>query len=266
MAERNGQAVKRYREGNITAAFGTDLFIHGVTFVPSLLLKWYRQMGLNESEMMLLLHLLRLRTEEKELFPPAVLLGGFVSGGQAQAERDLESLLEKGVIAVTQYFGAGDQGVTEGYDFEPLFEKLSEAWARSKVHEIESTQALLENGGHAGLANPELGRLYTDFEGEFGRPLSPIEADQVKRWYRDSGPALAREALRRSVLIGKHNFKYIDSILLEWHKNNVRTIKQVQAFEQEFQQRRSERKPKKTVAESRNRDKEKALIKALYMS
>ncbi|ACA59405.1 DnaD domain-containing protein [Candidatus Desulforudis audaxviator] len=259
-------AVKQYREGNITAAFGTDLFIHGVTFVPSLLLKSYRQMGLNESEMMLLLHLLRLRTEEKELCPPAALLGGFMSGGQAQAERDLEGLLAKGVIAVTQYFREDDQGVTEGYDFEPLFEKLSEAWARSKVHEIELTQALLENGAHAGLEDRELGQLCAEFAREFGRPLSPIEAEQVSRWYSGLGPALVREALRRAVLIGKYNFRYIDSILLAWHKNNVRTIEQVHAFEQEFQQLRSKRKPKKAAAESRNREKEKALIKALYMS
>ncbi|MEW6540105.1 MAG: DnaD domain protein [Bacillota bacterium] len=267
MAKRNGQAVRRYREGNITAAFGTDLFIHGVTFVPSLLLRSYRQMGVSESEMMLLLHLLRLRIEDKELCPPAAVLGEFLSGGQVQAERDLESLLEKGVIAVTQYFREGDQRVTEGYDFEPLFERLSEAWARSKVHEIELTQSLLESGKTgAGLADRELGRLYTEFAGEFGRPLSPIEAEQVARWYSGLGPSLVREALRRAVLIGKHNFKYIDSILLTWYKNNLRTIEQVAAFEQEFQQRRSERKPKKAGAETRNREKEKALIKGLYMS
>lgn len=266
MSERNGQAVKQYREGNITAAFGTDLFIHGVTFVPSLLLRSYRQMGLNEAEMMLLLHLLRLRTEEKELCPPVTTLGGLVSGGQVQAERDLESLLAKGMIAVTQYFHEGDQVVSEGYDFEPLFEKLSEVWACSKVHEIEKTQALLESGSRAGLEDHELGRLYTEFAGEFGRPLSPIEAEQVSRWYSGLGPALVREALRRAVLIGKHNFKYIDGILLEWYKNNVRTIEQMQVFEQQFQQRRSGRKPQKAGTENRNREKEKALIKALYMS
>jgi|Deesub1362A_J573_1020465.scaffolds.fasta_scaffold00044_119 DNA replication protein len=265
MAERNGQAVKQYREGNITAAFGTDLFIHGVTFVPSLLLKWYRYMGLTESEMMLLLHLLRLRTEEKELYPTAETLGELLSGGKAQAERDLESLRKKGIITVTQYFHEEDQAVSEGYDFEPLFEKLSEVWARSKVHEIEKTQAILEGGNASGLEDQELGRLYDEFAKEFGRLLSPIEAEQVSRWYADLGSTLVREALRRAVLIGKHNFKYIDSILIEWHKNNVRTIAEVQEYERKFQQRRG-RKPRKMGDVKRDRERERALIKALYIS
>lgn len=263
MAERNGQAVKQYREGNITAAFGTDLFVQGVTFVPNLLLKSYRHMGLTESEMMLVLHLLRLRSEEKDLYPSPEMLGELMSGGQTQAENELKSLREKGIIAVTQYFQEGDRVVLEGYDFEPLFEKLSEAWARSKVHEIEKTEAILDGGSGAGLEDRELGRLYDEFGREFGRPLSPIEAEQVLRWYTDLGPALVREALRRAVLIGKHNFKYIDTILLEWHKNNVRTVEEVRTYEQKFKQHHGSRKPRKTPVGKRDREKEKAIIKEL---
>jgi DNA replication protein len=264
MVERNGQAVKQYREGNITAAFGTDLFIHGVTFIPSLLLKWYTHMGLTESEMMLIIHLLRLRVEEGELYPAPERLGALLSGGCSQAERDLASLRQKGIIAVTQYFHEGNKTVTEGYDFEPLFEKLSEVWARGKVHEIEKTQAILDGTHAGGLEDQELGRLYEEFAGEFGRLLSPIEAEQVSRWYTNLGPTLVREALRRAVLIGKHNFKYIDSILFEWHKNNLRTIQQVQEYERRFQERR--RRPRKAGDTQRNREKEKALIKELYIS
>jgi DNA replication protein len=275
MVERNSQAVKKYREGNITAAFGTDLFIHGVISVPSLLLKGYRYLGLTESEMMLLLHLLRLRIEEKELYPSAQMLGEVMSGGQAQSERDLKSLREKGIITITQYFHGENHIVSEGYDFEPLFEKLSEVWARSKMCEIEKAQAVLEGGNSVGSTDQELGQLYGEFAGEFGRPLSPIEAEQVSRWYSDLGAVLAREALRRAVLLGKHNFKYIDSILLEWHKNNVRTVEEVRVYEQKFQQRRG-RKSRKTGDSNqdrgqnrnwdRDREKEKALIKSLYMS
>lgn len=269
MGERNSQVVKQYREGNITAAFGTDLFIHGVTFVPNLLLRCYRHIGLTESEMMLLLHLLRLRTEEKELYPSLEVLGELMSGGRPQAERDLNSLKDKGVIMVAHYFHEGHQTVSEGYDFEPLFEKLSEVWACSRVREIEKTQALLDDGEISGFENQDLGQLYTEFAGEFGRPLSPIEAEQVSRWYSDLGSTLVREALRRAVLIGKHNFKYIDSILLEWHKNNLRTIRDVGNYEQDFQQRRTRKAPRVAVQnqnQNRNRDKERAMIKALYMS
>lgn len=263
MAERNCATVKQYREGNITAAFGTDLFMHGITFVPSLLLKWYRHMGLTESEMMLLLHLLRLRVEDKALYPPAETLGELMSGGRTQAQQALESLRDKGIIAVTQYFHEEGGAVTDGYDFEPLFEKLSEVWARSKVHEIEKTQAILDGGKSDGLADAELGRLYDEFAQEFGRPLSPIEAEQVWRWHTELGATLVREGLRRAVLMGKRNFKYIDTILLEWHKNNLRTIEEVRTYEEEFQERRNAKKQKKGGKRSPEKEKEKALLKEL---
>ncbi len=271
--ECNGSAVKQYREGNITASFGTDLFMQGGTFVPNILLKWYRQIGLNESEMMLLLHLLRLRIEEKELLPSTATMGSLMSGGQAQAEESLQSLLDKNIITVTQYFHEVDQIVVKGYDFEPLFEKISEAWARKKVNEIEKTQKYLEEDLISEMSDKDMGELYSEFENEFGRPLSPIEAEQVMQWHSDLGPVLVREALRRAVLLGKHNFKYIDSILLEWHKNNIRTLQQVQEFEKQFQMRRNRRQPKPQeknnvafTAQDRDRERQRALIKSLYIS
>lgn len=258
-----GAPLKRY-EGNITAAFGTDLFVHGVTFVPNLLLQFYPRMGLGESEVMLLIHLLRIRVQDKNLFPSREELGECVSGGVKQVERDLDSLREKGVLAVTHYYLEDTGVIAEGFDFEPLFEKLSELWACTKVSEIERTQALLESGND-GLEDRELGRMYEEFAGEFGRPISPIEVEQINRWRDEVGRTLAREALRRAVLLGKLNFKYIDSIVREWRKNGLTTLDAVNEYEKRFQERRN-RKPVRRTAGNREREKEIALIKTLYIS
>ncbi|MDQ7790881.1 MAG: DnaD domain protein [Desulforudis sp.] len=264
MADSNGTALRKYREGNITAAFGTDLFIHGITFVPNMLLDFYPKMGLTESEVMLLIHLLRIRAQDKNLYPSREELGRCMSGGVEQVDRDLASLCENGVLAVTNYYLQDTQTVAEGFDFELLFERLSELWACSKVTEIERTKAVLETEEESELENPELGKLYEEFAGEFGRPLSPIEVEQIDRWQSEVGPLLAREALRRAVLLGKHNFKYIDSIILEWRKNRVRTLEEIAEYERDFQQRRNKKASRKSTAN--NREKEIALIKTLYMS
>ena len=69
--------------------------------------------------------------------------------------------------------------------------------------------------------------LFLLFEKEIGRPLSPMEVDQINNWLKNCGPELTREALRRAVLRGKLNFRYIDRILLGWQKQNLRTMCEV---------------------------------------
>ncbi len=75
------------------------------------------------------------------------------------------------------------------------------------------------------------------FEKEFGRPLSPIEIDRIRKWEEDTAPEVVVEALKRAVLLGKFNFKYIDSILLEWEKNNIRTVREVLEHEARFREK-----------------------------
>jgi len=64
-------------------------------------------------------------------------------------------------------------------------------------------------------------------EKEFGRPLSPLEWDQVKYWEEKYGLRLVKEALKIAVLKGVCRLKFIDAILLEWEKANLHTFQQV---------------------------------------
>ncbi|MDI6709327.1 MAG: DnaD domain protein [Bacillota bacterium] len=261
MASQNGQAVRKYRGGNITAAFSTDLFVQGITFVPSMLLCFYKKMGLSDSEVLLLIHLFRLHSEEGNYYPSKELLGDLVAGGVSQVERDLASLAAKDILGLTEYYDR--DRVTTGYDFEPLFERLSELWACSKVEEIEKTQAALGATPRDEMVDREFGRLCEEFAREFGRPLSPIEVEQIEQWAGSVPHALVREALRRAVLLGKHNFKYIDRILLEWTKNNLRTLDQVNEYESRFQKRQAHSRKNEGRSSPRNGD--KGSLKSLYV-
>jgi len=104
------------------------------------------------------------------------------------------------------------------------------------------------------------------FEKEFGRLLSPMELEQVNMWLDDGDgrPELIMEALKRAVMLGKHNFKYIDSILLEWRKNNLVTISEISEYEAKFRKRQLARPPvnrKPQVAENK-----KDKFRLLYLS
>lgn len=274
--ERSGsKTVKKYRVGNVTAAFGTDLFLYGTTCVPNILLKYYKKMDITDSQMMLIIQMLRLRCEEKEIYPSVEQLAELLNAESDQIKADLDEMVSKEVLTLTQYVDKGHNLILNGYDFEPLFEKISEFWACTKVKEIEEAQEFLEESAAASSAGQDkenkLKTLYQAFEKEFGRPLSPMEIEQIEQWAEEEDSVLIMEALRRAVLMGKHNFKYINSILLEWKKNRLNTLESIAEYERRFQKRRSGGSSRGSDSayrsKSRERDsKEKALIRKLYLS
>jgi DnaD/phage-associated family protein len=68
-------------------------------------------------------------------------------------------------------------------------------------------------------------------EKEFGRPLSPMEIEQVQEWERKHATDVILHALKIAVLNGVYNFKYINTILMSWEKANLQTIHQVLEYE-----------------------------------
>lgn len=257
--EKHIRKVKKYCGNNVTAAFGADLFAQGITAIPNLLLRFYKMIGVTDTEMMVLIQLFRLRTEEKNFLPSIETLAESLSRSSEDIERDLNSLLEKEVITVTEFYDVERNAVVSGYDFEPLFEKISETWACTKVMEIEKTRLVL-NSEQEEDEKQKVMVLFKSFEKEFGRPLSPMETDQIRRWCERHSQAVILEALRRAVILGKHNFKYIDSILLEWFKNNLKSPEDIAEYERNFKNRRA------SASRGSVKNKKKELIKTLYFS
>lgn len=66
--------------------------------------------------------------------------------------------------------------------------------------------------------------IYSKFENEFGRTLSPIEYEIINNWINNNiSEDLIIKALKEAVLNGVSNLKYIDKILCEWTKKEIKT-------------------------------------------
>ena len=267
MFSKIGSKVKKYRQGNIAAAFGTDLWMSGAVNVPSMLLKYYKFMNITDPEMMTLIQLFRFCCQENNLHPATDALAECLSSTPGEIENNIKSLFEKKVIVETLYYDVASDDVVTGYDFEPLFEKLSDYWACSRAKEIEKAGSKLE--GQKPGKNELVIRCYKSFEKEFGRPLSPIETEKITQWIDQAGPELVHEALKRAVLNGKWNFRYIDTILLEWKKNNLNSISSISEHDKQYQgikaARESRRKDPK-AGDTAESSRKKALIKKLYLT
>jgi len=65
--------------------------------------------------------------------------------------------------------------------------------------------------------------IYSLFEKEFGRTLSPSEYEQISNWLNnDISEEMIKEALKEASLSGVHTIRYIDSIIFTWKKKGYK--------------------------------------------
>ena len=70
--------------------------------------------------------------------------------------------------------------------------------------------------------------IFTIFENELGRTLSPMEFEHIKEWVTTyKNEELISSALKEAVLNGVSNFRYIDKILDEWHRKGYKNKEDV---------------------------------------
>lgn len=98
------------------------------------------------------------------------------------------------------------------------------------------------DGEPAVSANPVLLKkdIYSRFEREFGRTLSPIEIETINGWVDEDHYAdeLILAALKEAVFASKLHIRYVDTTLLDWHRNQITTVDQAKIHAQKFRGRK----------------------------
>lgn len=71
--------------------------------------------------------------------------------------------------------------------------------------------------------------IFSIFEKEFGRTLSPIEFEIINAWLKSgTNEELIIAALKEATYNGVSNLRYIDKIIFEWNKKGFKTPKDVE--------------------------------------
>ncbi|WP_339319903.1 DnaD domain protein [Paenibacillus sp. FSL R10-2734] len=244
----DGKGWSTWGEG---VSFGLE---NGMAVIPYALLKYYRKLNLSGSEAMLLIHLLSFRQVEGIEFPSLEELQVVTGRSISVLAGELQKLMKEGFISID---GDNDELRDihyERYNFSGLYGKLG-AYLATVVQEHEQDKHVGTNttsaprstsgGGFGGKppsspsqlgAEEESRNLFSIFEKEFGRPLSPMECETISSWVdQDRYPEeLILLALKESVFAGKVHFRYIDRILLEWARNRVKNAQDVKNYTQKF--------------------------------
>ncbi len=180
------------------------------TTVPNVLLDHYKELGLNEEETLFLIVLLRLKGKKSVLSFKNTARDSSYS--EKEVKETAAKLIDKGFLRLN----------CEGFiELNGLIDKFVEVL---NIRAIKSAEKIKKEK-QAIKEDKVFSALYLRFEQEMGRPLSPIEGEQISYWYHNENiPAeLIEEGLKRAVLLGKYNFRYIEAMLRSWQKQGIAT-------------------------------------------
>ncbi len=204
----------------------------GQTSISNLLLENYTDLGLNDGEFLLLLMLMKFDQQKEDVDLEA--LSKIMGKTDAEIGTLLNNLIVKKVVDLRTVIDASGKQ-RDCYDLSFLYEKL----VQIVKNQLQTRNQKQEN------ATKE--QVFDSFQKEFGRPLSSIELEEIRRWMEEDGysPEIILLALKEAVLSQAYNFKYIDRILISWEKQNVHSAMDVQRVKNQFEEKKTNQNKKK---------------------
>ena len=180
--------------------------------LPQYLLKNYKNIGLNSEELIFLIYLINL---EKPIVCDYNIFSEDVNMKVPEILTLINNLKEKNIIEIE--LKKNKEGKLEEYiNMDLFFNKLFMTIIDSKEEKNDSN-------------------IYSIFEKELARPLSPIEYELINGWlecnYKEE---IILAELKEAVFNGVNNFRYIDKILFEWNKKGIDSLEKVEKNKKEF--------------------------------
>lgn len=196
----------------------------GNVTISQLFFSHYKAINIRDEEAIILLHLIAYG-EAGNHFPTPQNLVERTHFSENKVVTILQRLVQKGLVQIDQHLD--QNGIHyEYYAFHQLWELLVDC-----IEQQQNDQNDLQS-------KEEEGDIYKLFEQEFGRLLSPMECETIGMWFDqdEHSAALIRLALKEAVLSQKLSLRYIDRILFDWKKKNIKTVEAAENQSAQFRQ------------------------------
>lgn len=199
----------------------------GFTVFSNGLLAYYPQLKITNSELILIIQL-ELFAQKGNKFPSNEQMAANTNFSATEIASIIQQLIDKNDLTIDQV--TDEKGrIGNYYNLDQLYSKLDDLLEKNvatpKSGE-ETTNTTSE------IDNSPLNQLMRQFEIEFGRYLSPIEREEISAWLNVDhyDPEIIKLALREAVLSQAYSLKYVDRVLLNWQRHNLKTTSEVQKF------------------------------------
>lgn len=187
--------------------------------VPSFILKNYEKLNLTAEEVLVLIvlynHYGKISYDINKLLEE-------INLEKYKLMQLISSLEEKKIISIDLI--TNSKGLKEEYiSLELLYDKIINIYLDVKEETNESAD------------------IYSAFEKELGRTLSPMEYEIIKGWVMDKfSDELIILALKEAVYNGVNNLRYIDKVLYGWRKKNIKNKQDIIKDKEKFKNRQKE--------------------------
>lgn len=194
----------------------------GNVTMPQLFFRNYKQLGIKDLDAMLLMHMMSFIADQNE-FPTPKDFAGRMDLTENEVSAILQRLMQYGYLQIVQ--SRDEKGVLhEKFSLNRLWNRLVDQLVLIEEEVVEEVEKVDE------------GEIFKLFEQEFGRFLSPMESESISMWLDEDGHSveIIRAALKEAVLAQKVSLRYIDRILFEWKKKNVKSMADVERQAKKF--------------------------------
>ena len=185
--------------------------------VSQVLLFNYKNINITDRQLIILIYLIN----QKENIYNAKQISSDLKIELNTVFEEINSLCEKNIIKIEMK--RINKVINETINLDMLYEKL--AFSLNQVEEKEDTN------------------LYSIFETEFGRTLSPMEYEIINSWKdNDYTDELIILALKEATYNGVSNLRYIDKIIYEWGKKGIKSKEDVEKNRKQFKNNNTTKK------------------------
>lgn len=186
--------------------------------VPAYLFTNYSLLGVTDKELIILIYLIN---KEQPLICDYKKISEEMNIDKKDVMTCINNLKDKGLIEIK--LDKNNESKLEEYIFlDLLFSKIF-------INFIDNED------------NEDKSNIYSLFEKELGRVMSPIEYELISGWINNGySEELILEALKEAVFSGVTSFRYIDKILFEWNKKGIKNKDQAISSKKEYKSKKED--------------------------
>ena len=188
-------------------------------FIPRILLSNYQGMGITDEELIVIVVIMNYG--DKVVYDPE-LFAKEINGNKRNIMKLIDNLCDKNILSLV--IEKNNKKTYEYISLGLLYEKLGNiVVGKENEKEIDNS-------------------IFSVFENELGRTLSPMEYEKIKEWVTSGNSnEMISLALKEAVMNGVNNLNYIDSILNNWSKKGYKNKSDVLKEKENFRTKKNEK-------------------------
>jgi DNA replication protein len=184
--------------------------------IPKILISNYRSIGITDSELIILMVVMSYG--DKVVYDPETFASD-LGRDKHEIMKIINELIDKNILELV--IEKKNQKAYEYISLDILYDKLYNMLIGKEEESVVDES------------------VFSVFEGELGRLMSPMEYEKIKEWITSGNSnELIILALKEAVMKGVSNFNYIDSILNNWKKKGIKNKSDIEKEKEQYRNKK----------------------------